>query len=366
MKAALIILSVFHGLIHLMGFVKAFELAEIKALTLPISKPFGILWLSTFLLFIVTSYLFFHKNNHWWIVGSIAIFISQLLVFYFWADAKFGTIANLIILFAIVIDYSSWNFENDYKIDVAKAMSHLGNIQTEIISENDLTHLPNPVQKYLRYVGVVGQPKIKNVKISFTGEMREKGKEYFPFKSEQYNFFEKPTRLFFMQAKVKGLPTNGYHAYKNNRAGMSVRLLSLIPVATLEAQAGEEGFKTETVTFFNDMCLFAPAALIDKSIKWEEIDEHSARALFSNKGVTISTILYFNPKGQLINFISDDRCAITPDGLKNYRFSTPASNYKNINGYNLCMYGEAIWHYPDEEFVYGKFRVADIAYNIKD
>lgn len=366
MKAALIILLVFHSLIHLMGFVKAFELSEIKALTLPISKPFGILWLLAFLLFIVTSYLFFHKNTNWWVAGSVAIFISQLLAFYFWADAKFGTIANLIILFAIVINYSSWNFENDYKKEVAKSISHLGNIPTEMISENDLTHLPDPVQKYLRYVGVVGQPKIKNVKISFTGKMRERGKEYFPFISEQYNFFEKPSRLFFMRAKIKGLPINGYHAYKNDNADMRVKLLSLIPMATMEAKVGEEGYKTETVTFFNDMCLFAPAALIDRKIKWEEIDENSARALFSNQGVTISAILYFNQKGQLINFISDDRSAITTDGLKNYRFSTPASNYKNMNGYNLCTYGEAIWHYPDEEFVYGKFNVADIAYNIKD
>lgn len=366
MKAALILLTAFHGLIHLMGFVKAFELSEIKALTLPISKPFGILWLLAFLLFVVASYLFFQKNNHWWTIGSIAVFISQLLIFYFWTDAKFGTIANLIILSAIVINYSSWNFENDYKRDVAQSMTYLGNIPPEIISENDLAHLPDPVQKYLHYVGVVGRPKIKNVKISFTGEMREKGKKYFPFTSVQYNFFEKPARLFFMQAKVKGLPVNGYHAYKNGSANMHVKLLSLIPAATMEAQAGEEGFKTETVTFFNDICLFAPAALIDKSIKWEEINESSVRALFSNQGVTISAILYFNQKGQLINFISDDRCALAPDGLKNYRFSTPVSNYKNINGYNLFTYGEAIWHYPDEEFVYGKFNVADIAYNIKD
>jgi len=61
----------------------------------------------------------------------------------------------------------------------------------------------------------------------FEGEMRDKGKDWFRFTSEQYNFFDSPTRLFFMKAKVSGLPTHGYHSYKENRARMLIKLLSL-------------------------------------------------------------------------------------------------------------------------------------------
>ncbi len=366
MKTALTLLMAIHGLIHLMGFAKAFGLAEIKELTLSISKPFGILWLLTFLLFICSSYLYFQKNNQWWIIGIIAVLISQILVFYFWKDAKFGTAVNLIILVAVTIGYGNWSFENKYKNDVAGALDQTENIPVELISENDLNHLPPPVQKYLRYVGIVGKPKVNNAKIVFSGKMREKGKDFFPFTSEQYNFMERPSRLFFMKAKVKGITTNGYHVYKNKSAGMHIKLLSLIPVVDWKAETGEEGFKTETVTFFNDMCLLAPGALIDRKIKWEDINETSARAIFSNKGVEISAVLYFNKKGQLINFISDDRCAMESGSLKNYRFSTPVGNYTTINGYNLCSYGEAVWHYPEGEFVYGEFNIMNVMYNVKE
>ena len=123
-------------------------------------------------------------------------------------------------------------------------------------------------------------------------------------------------------------------------------------------------FPTETVTFFNDLCLFAPGALIDERISWETIDGHSVKAYFENNGVTISAVLQFNEKGQLVNFESNDRYAVSE--MKKYPFSTPIKDYKNINGYNVPTFGKAIWQYPDGEFVYGKFNLISIEYNIEE
>ena len=131
-----------------------------------------------------------------------------------------------------------------------------------------------------------------------------------------------------------------------------------MPVAQAK---GVEMDKAETVTLFNDMCLFAPAALIDKRILWQGIDSTSTRAIFSNGQNKITATLHFSAAGQLINFISDDRYAI---GLmQQYRFSTPVKDYKLIDGRSVPTFGEAIWHYPDGLFVYGKFYLKHIAYN---
>jgi hypothetical protein len=43
MSTALAVLLVIHGLLHLMGFLKAFGLAELPQLTGPISQPLGLL-----------------------------------------------------------------------------------------------------------------------------------------------------------------------------------------------------------------------------------------------------------------------------------------------------------------------------------
>ncbi len=85
---------VVHGLIHLLGFVKAYDLAPVEQLTEDISKTAGLSWLLVCLLFLVTVFLYFTENNAWWIVGTAAVIISQLLIILSWSDAMYGTIAN--------------------------------------------------------------------------------------------------------------------------------------------------------------------------------------------------------------------------------------------------------------------------------
>lgn len=293
-------------------------------------------------------------------LALIAVIISQVLIFMVWKDAKFGTIANIIIMAFAIIGFANTRFENGYKKDVRSAFEK-SLIASELVSQKEVDQLPPAVQKYLEYVGVVGKPKVYNVKIVFEGEMRDRGQDWFKFTSEQFNFFENPTRLFFMKAKVKGLSTYAYHAYKEGEANMHVKVLSLFPVVDIE---GKEMYPTETVTYFNDLCLFAPAALIDDRITWETLDEFSVKATFTIGKTSISANLYFNEQGQLINFVSNDRYSVSE--IKAFPFSTPAKDYKNVNGYNLATHGEAIWHYPDGELVYGKFNLESLQYNVTE
>jgi hypothetical protein len=348
-----------HGLIHLLGFVKAFEIAEIKDLQIVISRQIGLWWLFACLLLITTSILYLIENQYWWLLGMIGALLSQILIMYFWNETRFGTIPNLLILIASLIGFANWNFEDTYVKDVKGGLQDTNIMNQELILEEDLQHLPLLVQDYLKYVGVLNKPRIENFKIVFEGEMRGKNQDWFRFTSEQYNFRAFPQRLFFMKAVVNGLPTYGYHSYKNGKANMLIKILSVFPVVN---KNGKEMDESELVTYFNDLCLFAPSMLIDKNIQWEEVDASSVRATIANKDISISAILMFNDAGQLINFISDDRYDMNE--MEKYRFSTPASDYENIGGYNICTYGEAMWHYPDGDFTYGKFNLKDLKYNL--
>ena len=350
-----------HGLIHFMGFAKAYNYGKITQLTKYISKPAGLLWLITAVLFIVAVLLFLLKKESWPYIVIIAAVISQSLIITVWKDAKFGTILNIIILFVAIASYATYHFEMGFKADVKRHIAQTYFSNSDLLAEADIATLPIPVQKYIRYAGAVNKPKVKNMKIVFDGEMRDKGKDFFNFNSVQYNFFDDPTRLFFMKAKTYRITVPGYHCYQNATATMQIKLLGLFNVVNLK---GTEMNKAETVTVFNDMCLMAPAALIDKRIEWTSIDNLSAKATFTNGLNKIAAILYFNELGQLINFTSDDRYAISD--MKQYRFSTPVKEYMQIDGRNIWKYGEAIWHYPDGEFIYGKFTLKSIEYNVVD
>jgi hypothetical protein len=350
-----------HGSIHFMGFAKAYNYGNITQLTKYISKPAGSLWLITAILFMAAVLLFLFKKESWPYIAIVAAVTSQILIITVWKDAKLGTILNIIILFVAIASWAMYHFKMGFIADVKKQISQTVFSNDDLLTEDDIASLPAPVQKYIRYTGAVNKPKVKNIKIVFDGEMRDKGKEFFKFTSVQYNFFDKPTRLFFMEAKMYGTTVPGYHCYQNERATMQIKLLGLFNVVDLK---GPEMNKAETVTVFNDMCLMAPATLIDKRIEWTPIDRLSAKATFKNGVNRISAILYFNEHGQLINFISDDRYAVSD--MRQYRFSTPVREYMQTDGRNIWKYGETRWHYPEGEFVYGKFTLKSIDYNVKD
>ncbi|MDD3744374.1 MAG: hypothetical protein PHX54_12180 [Lentimicrobiaceae bacterium] len=361
MRTAFLILILVHGIIHLMGFVKAFGISDVTQLTLPISKPSGIVWILAFAFFILTGLMFVFKNNYWWLYGFIAVVISQVLIIYFWHDARYGTIANFIILILVITGFGTWSFYNVYQKDVTKCLRQKSYFGNTLLTEADIEHLPEPVKNYIRYSGSIGKPRVNNFVIESTGKIRKNEEsEWMPFTTKQYNFMDVPTRLFFMKAKMKHLPVAGYHCYKDGDAFMDIRLFSLFRV---QYQDGAEMDMAETVTFFNDMCCMAPATLIDKRIKWLETDNNKVKASFTNNNITIYAWLYFNDKGELENFISNDRYDY--DAGKKLPWSTPLKDYREINGYRLARYADAIYSYQDKEFCYGTFNLTGTEYNVK-
>ena len=361
MRIAFQIVLIFHALIHLLGFVKAFNLTSISQLTQNISRTHGIFWLSSALLFAISCLLILLKKDSWWIPAAVGLIISQYLIFTSWHDAKFGTIVNSVVLIATIVGGANWNFSRTFRNEIVKGLQTTHTILDSVLTENDILEMPEPVKKYLRYTGALNNNRVKNFSAVFQGQFRQKGSEWMNFTSDQNNFLNEPTRLFFMKAVMKGLPVSGFHCYKNAKAFMDIRLLSMFRV---EYQDGNEMNTGETVTFFNDMCVMAPGFLVDNRIKWQNVEGNKVKATFTNKGITISAWLYFNDTGELINFVSDDRPALGENhSLQKARWSTPLKNYKQINGLRLATYGETIYTFPEGDFCYGKFNLKSIRYN---
>lgn len=231
----------------------------------------------------------------------------------------------------------------------------------DIISETDLVHLPMIVQKYLRYVGVIGREKVHNMCVVLSGGIRSNpGESWMKLTSVQYNFFDNPVRVFYIKARKAGIPAIGLHIYKNEKASFIVKLLGLIKIIDAKGEKLNQG---ETVTVFNDMCLLAPATLISKNIQWKEIDRLSVMARYTNGKITISAKLAFNEKGELINFISNDRYETDGKKYNNYPWLTPVKGYKEFNGLKLCSEATADFERPEGTYSYAQFIVKEVEYN---
>lgn len=281
-------------------------------------------------------------------------------------DKKYIIIILLCIVILIIsfIVYKSQDIKRTYKAEVQKELEHAAASGKDILTEEDIRHLPESVQKYLRYVGAIGKEKVRNFRVIFDGEFKtdpEKG--WAKMDGLQYTDLTDTTRLYYLEMKMFGLTVSGLHKYANAKATMLVKLAGLITVADGK---GEEMNQGETVTVFNDMCLLAPASLIDKRIEWESIDPLTVKATFNNNGCKISALLYFNDKGELINFTSDDRY-YSPTGktYESFRWSTPSKEYKDYNGIRISSGGEAVWSFPEGDYCYARANIREIEYNIK-
>jgi hypothetical protein len=232
-----------------------------------------------------------------------------------------------------------------------------------LVTSNDLAHLPSAVRRYLELTGTVGRPRVHNVHVTMHGQIRPSmDADWMEFEVDQHSFFDDPARLFLLRASRLGVPFDAYHRYAGPSATMQVRVASLLQVVDAR---GPEMNRSETVTMFNDMCLLAPATLIDRKISWKELDSRTVAATFENASNTIAAVLSFNEAGELVDFQSDDRY-LSADGktYTKYRWSTPMRDYRDFDGRRLAARGEASWRVPEGEFVYGRIEIRTIEYNL--
>src|SRR6185503_3286192 len=107
MRWVFFVLIAVHGIFHFMGFAKAFGLAELPQLTRPISKGVGIWWLAAGLALVATAGLLIVAPRVWWAVGMGAVLLTQSVIISSWSDAKFGTLANVVLLAGVVYGFAS-------------------------------------------------------------------------------------------------------------------------------------------------------------------------------------------------------------------------------------------------------------------
>ncbi|MDY0104793.1 MAG: hypothetical protein RBS07_17810 [Lentimicrobium sp.] len=111
---------VLHGLIHLLGFLKAFQFTEMAPLQSAISKPMGVLWAIVTMLFLLAAVMLF-ISEYWFIPATAAVFMSSGLLISTWSDARYGMIPNLLILAVCGLAIASVTYKSVYRQDVKVA-----------------------------------------------------------------------------------------------------------------------------------------------------------------------------------------------------------------------------------------------------
>lgn len=361
MKTALLILLVVHGLIHGMGFAKAFGLAEVSELTQNISRPHGVAWLLAGLLFLVTAFLFFMKNEWWWAVGIAAVVVSQVLIFAYWRDAKFGTVANLLVLLPVLVGLFTWKFNRQIESEAISILSKPNDRKAFPIDEDDFYELPYPVQFWLDESEVIGKVPTKTARLRQKGRLRTApDKEWTPFTAEQYFNLEVPG--FVWKAKnqmMPGIDLTIRDKYADGKGNMLVKLWSAIPMVD---EANDKIDEASLQRFLAEIC-WTPSAALLPYIHWEPIDSRSARAILT----------YGNSQGGVV-FHFDDNSAVSRIETQRFKDTGPDSERhtwlieiletRRLNGVPIPTKLSLTWRLPEGDFTWMEIEVTEVNYDV--
>lgn len=364
MRIALIILIGIHGVIHLFGFLKAFDISEFNAISQPISRTFGLVWLLTFVLFAVTIILLFFQSNNWWLSGFLAVIASQALIFNYWSDAKFGTIANLIILVSIIIAYSNFSFKNMIAEERKGLFENSKAISEKVITKETISALPTVVQKWLINIGTIGKHPISNVHLvqELQLKLSPEQKNWNNGKAEQYFTIHPPAFNLNIHTKMYSFfSIVGRDKFENGNGEMTIKLLSLISVA--DAKNSDKVDQASLQRYLAEIVWF-PTASLSSYIKWESLGEYSAKATMEFKGAKGSGEFHFDEKGNFKKFVAmryQDSNAEEPT-----EWTVIATKTEARNGMKIPVECEASWKLESGKWTWLNLKIKNIEYNVEE
>jgi hypothetical protein len=237
------------------------------------------------------------------------------------------------------------------------------------VTEAQAASLPEPAQRYLRFMKVIGRPRDWSFRLAFTGQFRPAAdKPWLKCEAWQYNSALAVARIFHIRIRMAGLvPVLGRDTYFSGRGRMLVRLLDRF---TLVDGTGEEYDIGELVTWLNDAVLWAPSMLLTPQVAWEPVDGGSFDIALTNSGRTVTARVFVDERGAPVDFSTTDRFCQDPQDPKRLmraRWTTPVSGWRELAGRPLPDGGQAVWHLAEGPLPYADFRVKpeSVAFNVK-
>ncbi len=269
------------------------------------------------------------------------------------------SIVALLVLFILGSFIAKSLFNQSVEKEVEVFFSKVEN-KGKIVTKADIEGLPESVQKWLEYSGVVGKERITSVRLKQKADMRlAKDKSWMPVQAEQYFTSEEPG--FIWKANIKAAPLIhivGRDKYEDGKGNMLIKVLSLFTVADSKGEETDQGtllrYLAETIWF--------PSAALNEYLIWEEIDANNVIATMTYGEITASGIFTFNDKDEVINFEAE-RYGEFDGETRLETWSIPLRDYKEFEGIRVPTKGDVTWKLDTGDFNWFNFEVTEIEYN---
>jgi hypothetical protein len=230
----------------------------------------------------------------------------------------------------------------------------------KIVTEDMLAHLPEPVQRYMAWSGVIGRPWIYTAYVKQTGRFRQGlDKPWMPMSAEQVFTVDPPGMVWNARFKMYGLPLmRARDSYRDGQGHMFGKAAGLFTIFDDRSEKLTLGTQTRLLS---EMIWF-PTAYLSDYITWTAVNDHAADVTLTDHGRSVTGRMFFDDLGrpktfETMRYMGDrDTYTLTP-------WHTPNLEYGLRGGLNIPVRGTVGWALPEGELTYGDFTIVKAEYN---
>ena len=227
----------------------------------------------------------------------------------------------------------------------------------------ELEGLPAPVQRYFRTVLTDGQPMLAAVTVEHRGSfnMGETVDSWKPFTSGQRVVMRRPG--FVWDGKIALLPGLNVQVHDAYVAGEGILHPAILGLFTLMNLRGtREVAQGELMRFFAEAAWYPTALLPSQGVRWEAIDDRSARASLTDGDLSLSLSFGFAEDGTLQTARADARGRTVAGQIVMTPWEGRWSNVQQREGMKVPMTGEVAWLAPEGRKPYWRGTIETLRY----
>lgn len=238
--------------------------------------------------------------------------------------------------------------------------------KTNTIDFGSFSELPLPVSRYFKHVLVDGQKLIKTVRMRQSGILRASPMNHHWSQFTASQLVVPSSNSFIWDANIK-MPLSTHiqviDSYVSGRGSGQVSLFSAFPVIS---ESGSVELHSGTLLRYLAESVWFPTNLLPQSgVIWSPLNDHSAIAKITDKGITVSLEFRFNETGEVTGIYSSGRFSKIDGGYIQLPWEGHFSEYQRQSGMLIPMYGEVGWYIDGTLQLVWKGKLLDVDYDLE-
>jgi hypothetical protein len=230
-------------------------------------------------------------------------------------------------------------------------------------SETELSGLPAPVQRYFRTALTEGQLMLLAARVEQAGtfNLSETGEKWRPFRAAQRVIVRRPG--FDWEARIAmlpGLKVRVHDAYVAGEGLLHASLCGLVPLVKLRGTT--DVAHGELMRFLSEAAWYPTALLPSQGVRWETVDDSSARATLKDGETAVMLLFRFDEQGLIESVRAEARGRTVKGAVVPTAWEGRWSEYELHHGMQIPVAGEVAWILPEGPRPYWRGRLTNISY----